>query len=121
MTLGLALAQSRRIAPALLTQLEQSAREKKSQLIDEIIASGTMTAHDVAIFAADKYQLPLIDLSQFNFGKVPPALASNREFHAHRLLPLARPSRIRRTRAASMRSGRSSTCRSRPSWSSTTS
>jgi type IV pilus assembly protein PilB len=90
MTLGLALAQSRRIAPALLAQLEQSAREKKSHLIDEIIASGTMTAHDVAIFAADKYQLPLIDLNQFNLDKVPPALAGNRELHAHRLLALGR-------------------------------
>jgi len=90
MTLGLALAQSRRIAPALLAQLEQSAREKKTQLIDEIIGSGTMSAHDVAIFAADKYQLPLLDLSQYNLGRVPPALAGNREFHAHRLLPLGR-------------------------------
>ncbi|GJG97440.1 type IV-A pilus assembly ATPase PilB [Cupriavidus pauculus] len=90
MTLGLALAQSRRIAPALLAQLEQSAREKKTQLIDEIIGSGTMSAHDVAIFAADKYQLPLLDLAQYNLARVPPALAGNREFHAHRLLPLGR-------------------------------
>ncbi|MEN7528419.1 MULTISPECIES: type IV-A pilus assembly ATPase PilB [unclassified Cupriavidus] len=90
MTLGLALAQSRRIAPALLAQLEQSAREKKSQLIDEIIGSGTMSAHDIAIFAADKYRLPLLDLAQYNLSRVPPALAGNREFHAHRLLPLAR-------------------------------
>jgi len=90
MTLGLALAQSRRIAPALLAQLEQSAREKQTQLIDEIIGSGTMTAHDVAVFAADKYQLPLLDLSQYNLGRVPPALAGNREFHAHRLLALGR-------------------------------
>ena len=90
MTLGLALAQSRRIAPALLAQLEQSAREKKTQLIDEIIGSGTMSAHDVAIFAADKYQLPLLDLAQYNLNRVPPALAGNREFHAHRLLPLGR-------------------------------
>ncbi|CAG9178406.1 type IV-A pilus assembly ATPase PilB [Cupriavidus pampae] len=90
MTLGLALAQSRRIAPALLAQLEQTAREKKSLLIDEIIASGTMSAHDIAIFAADKYQLPLLDLAQYNLARVPPALAGNREFHAHRLLPLGR-------------------------------
>jgi len=90
MSLGLALAQSRRIAPALLAQLEQTAREKNSQLIDEIVASGTMSAHDLAIFAAGKYQLPLLDLSQYNFSKVPPALAGNREFHAHRLLPLGR-------------------------------
>ncbi len=90
MTLGLALAQSRRIAPALLAQLEQSAREKKTQLIDEIVGSGTMSAHDVALFAADKYQLPLLDLAQYNLNKVPSALAGNREFHAHRLLPLGR-------------------------------
>ncbi|SDP53734.1 type IV pilus assembly protein PilB [Ralstonia sp. 25mfcol4.1] len=90
MTLGLALAQSRRIAPALLAQLEQSAREKKTQLIDEIIGSGTMSAHDVAIFAADKYRLPLLDLSQYNLDRVPSVLAGNREFHAHRLLPLGR-------------------------------
>jgi type IV pilus assembly protein PilB len=90
MTLGLALAQSRRIAPALLAQLEQAAREKQSQLIDEIVGSGTMSAHDLALFAADKYQLPLLDLAQYNLTKVPPALAGNREFHAHRLLPLGR-------------------------------
>ncbi|SOY51322.1 type IV-A pilus assembly ATPase PilB [Cupriavidus taiwanensis] len=90
MTLGLSLAQSRRIAPALLAQLEQAAREKQSQLIDEIVGSGTMSAHDLALFAADKYQLPLLDLAQYNLAKVPPALAGNREFHAHRLLPLGR-------------------------------
>ncbi|WP_354685554.1 type IV-A pilus assembly ATPase PilB [Cupriavidus necator] len=90
MTLGLALAQSRRIAPALLAQLEQAAREKQSQLIDEIVGSGTMSAHDLALFAADKYQMPLLDLAQYNLNKVPPALAGNREFHAHRLLPLGR-------------------------------
>ncbi|KAI3594945.1 Type IV fimbrial assembly, ATPase PilB [Cupriavidus sp. U2] len=90
MTLGLALAQSRRIAPALLAQLEQSAREKKTQLIDEIIGSGTMSAHDVAIFAADKYRLPLLDLTQYSLDRVPSVLAGNREFHAHRLLPLGR-------------------------------
>ncbi|MFJ4293926.1 ATPase, T2SS/T4P/T4SS family [Cupriavidus sp. NPDC089707] len=90
MTLGLALAQSRRIAPALLAQLEQAAREKQSQLIDEIVGSGTMSAHDLALFAADKYQLPLLDLNQYNLTKVPPGLAGNREFHAHRLLPLGR-------------------------------
>jgi type IV pilus assembly protein PilB len=76
MTLGLALAQSRRIAPALLAQLEQSAREKKTQLIDEIIGSGTMSAHDVAVFAADKYQLPLLDLSEYNLSRVPSALSA---------------------------------------------
>jgi type IV pilus assembly protein PilB len=90
MTLGLALAQSRRIAPALLAQLEQSARDKNTQLIDEIVGSGTMSAHDVALFAADKYQLPLLDLTQYNLNKVPSALAGNREFHAHRMLPLGR-------------------------------
>ncbi|BDB25530.1 type IV-A pilus assembly ATPase PilB [Cupriavidus sp. TA19] len=90
MTLGLALTQSRRIAPALLAQLEQAAREKQSQLIDEIVGSGTMSAHDLALFAADKYQLPLLDLNQYNLTKVPPGLAGNREFHAHRLLPLGR-------------------------------
>jgi len=90
MTLGLALAQSRRIAPALLAQLEQAARDKKTQLIDEIVASGTMSAHDVAIFVADKFQLPLLDLNQYNLGKVPSTLAGNRDFHAYRLLPLGR-------------------------------
>ena len=32
-----------------------------------------MSARDLATFAADKYQLPLLDLSQFNFATVPPA------------------------------------------------
>ena len=90
MTLGLALVQSRRIAPALLAQLEQSAREHHAQLIDEIINSGAMSAHDVAVFAADKFQLPLLDLSQYNLENVPPVLAGNRQFHALRLLPLGR-------------------------------
>lgn len=90
MTLGLALVQSRRIAPTLLAQLEQSARERHTQLIDEIIASGTMTAHDVAVFAADKFQLPLLDLTQYNLNNAPPVLAGNRQFHALRLLPLGR-------------------------------
>jgi type IV pilus assembly protein PilB len=90
MTLGLALVQSRRIAPALLAQLEQSARDRHTQLIDEIIVSGTMSAHDLAVFAADKFQLPLLDLAQYNLESVPPVLAGNRQFHALRVLPLGR-------------------------------
>ncbi|MGT2494222.1 hypothetical protein ACU4GD_36445 [Cupriavidus basilensis] len=50
-----------------------------------------MTAHDVAIFAADKYQAaPGRSESVQPEQACRSALASNREFHAHRLLPLGR-------------------------------
>ena len=90
MTLGLALAQSRRIAPTLLTQLEQSAREKRTQLIDELVSSGIMSAHDLAVFVASKYQMPLLDLAQYKLDTVPAVLAANKHFAQLRLLPLAR-------------------------------
>ena len=90
MTLGLALAQSRRIAPTLLTQLEQSAREKRTQLIDELVGSGIMSAHDLAVFVAGKYQMPLLDLAQYKLDTVPAVLAANKHFSQLRLLPLAR-------------------------------
>ncbi|WP_426395100.1 type IV-A pilus assembly ATPase PilB [Ralstonia sp. R-29] len=90
MTLGLALAQSRRIAPTLLTQLEQSAREKRTQLIDELVGSGIMSAHDLAVFVAGKYQMPLLDLAQYKLDTVPAVLAANKHFSQLRLLPLGR-------------------------------
>lgn len=90
MTLGLALAQSRRIAPTLLTQLEQSAREKRTQLIDELVSSGIMSAHDLAVFVAGKYQMPLLDLAQYKLDAVPAVLSANRHFQQLRLLPLGR-------------------------------
>ena len=90
MTLGLALAQSRRIAPTLLTQLEQSAREKRTQLIDELVGSGIMSAHDLAVFVAGKYQMPLLDLAQYKLDTVPAVLSANKHFHQLRLLPLGR-------------------------------
>ena len=90
MTLGLALAQSRRIAPTLLTQLEQSAREKRTQLIDELVGSGIMSAHDLAVFVAGKYQMPLLDLAQYKLDTVPAVLSANKHFAQLRLLPLGR-------------------------------
>ncbi|KMW47484.1 type IV-A pilus assembly ATPase PilB [Ralstonia insidiosa] len=90
MTLGLALAQSRRIAPTLLTQLEQSAREKRTQLIDELVGSGIMSAHDLAVFVAGKYQMPLLDLAQYKLDTVPAVLTANKHFAQMRLLPLGR-------------------------------
>ena len=90
MTLGLALAQSRRIAPTLLTQLEQSAREKRTQLIDELVGSGIMSAHDLAVFVAGKYQMPLLDLAQYKLDTVPAVLTANKHFAQLRLLPLGR-------------------------------
>jgi len=90
MTLGLALAQSRRIAPTLLTQLEQSAREKRTQLIDELVSSGIMSAHDLAVFVAGKYQMPLLDLAQYKLDTVPAVLSANKHFAQLRLLPLGR-------------------------------
>lgn len=90
MTLGLALAQSRRIAPTLLTQLEQSAREKRTQLIDELVGSGIMSAHDLAVFVAGKYQMPLLDLAQYKLDTVPTVLSANKHFAQLRLLPLGR-------------------------------
>lgn len=90
MTLGLALAQSRRIAPTLLTQLEQSAREKRTQLIDELVSSGIMSAHDLAVFVAGKYQMPLLDLAQYKLDTVPAVLSANKHFQQLRLLPLGR-------------------------------
>ncbi|MGM3412520.1 type IV-A pilus assembly ATPase PilB [Ralstonia holmesii] len=90
MTLGLALAQSRRIAPTLLTQLEQSAREKRTQLIDELVSSGIMSAHDLAMFVAGKYQMPLLDLAQYKLDTVPAVLSANKHFAQLRLLPLGR-------------------------------
>lgn len=90
MTLGLALTQSRRIAPTLLTQLEQSAREKRTQLIDELVSSGIMSAHDLAVFVAGKYQMPLLDLAQYKLDTVPAVLSTNKHFQQLRLLPLGR-------------------------------
>ena len=90
MTLGLALAQSRRIAPTLLTQLEQSARDKRTQLIDELVSSGIMSAHDLAVFVAGKYQMPLLDLAQYKLDTVPAVLLANKHFAQLRLLPLGR-------------------------------
>lgn len=90
MTLGLALAQSRRIAPTLLTQLEQSAREKRTQLIDELVGNGIMSAHDLAVFVAGKYQMPLLDLAQYKLDTVPAVLTANKHFAQMRLLPLGR-------------------------------
>ncbi|WP_197330903.1 type IV-A pilus assembly ATPase PilB [Ralstonia syzygii] len=90
MNLGLALAQSRRIAPTLLTQLEQSAREKRTQLIDELVSSGIMSAHDLAVFVAGKYQMPLLDLAQYKLDTVPAVLSANKHFQQLRLLPLGR-------------------------------
>jgi len=88
--LARALVQGGRLPLATAEALQKKAAQDKSLFIDVLIASGAMKAGDLAVFCAETFGYPLIDLATFSATSLPPAAIDGKLMQAQRVVALAK-------------------------------
>ena len=74
---------------AMLTAL-QSAKERKSSFVTQLIAAGAAKARDIAVAASAEFGVPLYDLDSHNVDLDTVKLVQDKLLQKHRCLPLYR-------------------------------
>jgi len=88
--LARALMQAGRLTPPQADALNKKAIAEKSTFIDVLLAGGTINARDLAVFCAETFAYPLLDLSVINVDILPPKAIDTRLMATQRVIPLAK-------------------------------
>src|SRR6516225_4689603 len=74
------------------TMLEavNTARERKSNVVTQLVASGAANARDIAVAASNEFGVPLFDIDAVNLDLEVIRLVSDKLIAKHRVLPLFR-------------------------------
>ena len=88
--LARALMQAGRLTPPQADALNKKAVTEKSTFIDVLLASGTINARDLAVFCAETFSYPLLDVSAVNTEFLPPKAIDVRLMATQRVIPLAK-------------------------------
>jgi type IV pilus assembly protein PilB len=68
----------------------QAARERRTSVVSQLVASGAANARDIAVAASNEFGVPLIDLDALNVDLESIRLVSDKLLAKHRVLPLFR-------------------------------
>jgi len=67
-----------------------TARERKTSVVTQLVASGAANARDIAVAASNEYGVPLFDIEAVNLDLEIVRLVSDKLLAKHRVLPLFR-------------------------------
>src|SRR5262249_1007903 len=67
-----------------------AARERKTSVVTQLVASGAAAARDIAVAASNEYGVPLFDIEAVNLDLEVVRLVSDKLLAKHRVLPLFR-------------------------------
>jgi type IV pilus assembly protein PilB len=67
-----------------------TARERKTNVVTQLVASGAAAARDIAVAASNEYGVPLFDIDAVNLDLEVVRLVSDKLLAKHRVLPLFR-------------------------------
>jgi type IV pilus assembly protein PilB len=84
------LVQDGLIEEAAMLEAVNLARERKTSVVTQLVASGAANARDIAIAASNEYGVPLFDLDAVNVDLDSIRLVSDKLLAKHRVLPLFR-------------------------------
>jgi len=84
------LVQDGLVDEAAMLDALQSARERKTSVVSQLVASGAANARDIAVAASNEFGVPLIDLDALNLDLESIRLVSDKLLAKHRVLPLFR-------------------------------
>jgi type IV pilus assembly protein PilB len=76
------------VEEAAMLQALQTARERKSSVVTQLVASGAAKARDIAIAASNEFGVPLFDLDALTVDLDTVRLVSDKLLTKHRVLPL---------------------------------
>src|SRR5271170_5623198 len=84
------LVQDGLIEEAAMLEAVNLARERKTSVVTQLVASGAANARDIAIAASNEFGVPLFDLDAVNVDLDSIRLVSDKLLAKHRVLPLFR-------------------------------
>jgi type IV pilus assembly protein PilB len=84
------LVQDGLIEEAAMLEAVNQARERKTSVVTQLVASGAANARDIAIAASNEFGVPLFDLDALNVDMDSVRLVSDKLLAKHRVLPLFR-------------------------------
>jgi len=88
--LARALVQSGRLGLPQADTLQKKASADKVGFIDALLGSGTIDARSLAVFCAETFGYPLLDLSTFSVDMLPPNAIDTRLMQTLRVVPLSK-------------------------------
>ena len=88
--LARALTQAGRLTPAQAEALQKKSVTDKVQFIDCLVTSGLIDSRALAVFCAETFGYPLIDLQAFNVELLPAKVIDDKLMQAQRVIALAR-------------------------------
>ena len=88
--LARALVQAGRLTPAQADALQKKAAAERTPFIDALVVGGTIDAASLAVFCAETFGYPLLDLSSFSLDALPPGAIDARLMAAQRVIALAK-------------------------------
>jgi type IV pilus assembly protein PilB len=75
---------------AAMLEAVNSARERKTSVVTQLVAGGAANARDIAVAASNEFGVPLFDLEAVNLDLEVVRLVSDKLLAKHRVLPLFR-------------------------------
>ena len=84
------LVQDGLVDEASMLEAVNAARERKSSVVTQLVASGAANARDIALAASTEFGVPLFDLDAVNLDMDAIRLVSDKLLAKHRVLPLFR-------------------------------
>ena len=88
--LARALVQAGRLTPAQADALQKKAAAERTPFIDALVVGGTIDAASLAVFCAETFGYPLLDLSSFSLEALPPGAIDAKLMAAQRVIALAK-------------------------------
>ncbi|MDB5960960.1 MAG: pilB [Massilia sp.] len=88
--LARALTQAGRLTAAQADALQKKSAADKVQFIDSLVTSGLIDSRGLAVFCAETFGYPLMDLSTFNVAMLPPKIIDDKLMQAQRVIALAK-------------------------------
>jgi type IV pilus assembly protein PilB len=88
--LARALVQHRLLRPDQAASLQKAADTDKRAFIDQLLASGTLNERGLAVFAAEAFGHPLLDLDAIDLGQLPQDLIDAKLMAETRMLGLSK-------------------------------
>ena len=88
--LARALTQAGRLTPAQADALQKKSVADKVQFIDSLVTSGLIDARGLAVFCAETFGYPILDLATFNVALLPPKVIDDKLMQAQRVIALAK-------------------------------
>ncbi len=88
--LARALVQQGRLKEAEAEAFAVQGAGNGSGFVNQVVASGRLNARDIAIFAAETFGYPLLDLSAFDANLFPPGAIDRKLMQTHQVIPLTK-------------------------------